>query len=81
MEGRIAYGYARKTSNDKDAESQVSALRRAGILPENIFVDQPAGKEKFKQLMARFKFGDVLVIENLGQLDYNFHEFWYSNLK
>ena len=68
------YGYARKGSKDKKAEIQLTILQEAGILPENIFVDEPSEREKFRQLMDCIQPGDVLVIKNLRQLGYNYQE-------
>jgi DNA invertase Pin-like site-specific DNA recombinase len=74
MKQQIEYGYARKTTKDKDAMAQLRALQEAGISPKNIFVDQPAEREKFKQLMDGIRPKDVLVIKSLGQLGYDFRE-------
>ena len=74
MKPQIEYGYARKNTKDKEAEVQLKALREAGISPENIFVDQAAEREAFKQLIEAIQPGDVLVIKSLGQLGYGFLE-------
>jgi len=74
MKQQVKYGYARESRKDKKANMQLVALREAGISPENIFVDQPSEREKFKELMERIKPGEVLVIKNLCQLGYNYHE-------
>jgi len=71
---QIEYGYARKTSKDKEAKEQLKALQEAGIPPKNIFVDQAVEREKFRQIMDRIKPGDVLVIKNLWQLGYSYNE-------
>jgi len=74
MKQRIEYGYARKTSKDKEAKAQLIALQEAGISPENILVDQPIEREKFTQLKNVLQPDDVLVIKSLCQLGYNYHE-------
>ena len=74
MKQLIRYGYARRTSRDRKAEAQLSALHEAGILPENIFVDQPAEKEKLNQLRDCAKPGDILVVKSLSQLGYSYKE-------
>lgn len=71
---QIEYGYARKGSKDKEAEIQLAALREAGVLPENLFVDQPSEKEMFRYLMGRIQPGNVLVIKSLRQLGYSYRE-------
>jgi len=68
------YGYARETSKDKKAHEQLTALYEAGISPENIFVDQPAERDKLDQLMKCIKPNDLLVIKSLSQLGYNYQE-------
>ena len=74
MKRQFEYGYVRKTSKDKEAESQLSALHEAGISPDNIFVDQPAEKKKFKLLADYIKTGDVLVVKSLCQLGDSYGE-------
>ena len=74
MEQRIIYGYAQKTSKDKEATEQLTALHEAGISPENIFVDQPGEKEMFQQLTDGIQAGDMLVLKSLVQLGYSYHE-------
>ena len=74
MKQQIKYGYTRKTSKDREVEVHLRALQEAGISPENIFVDQPAEREKFKQLTDRIKPGDLLVIKSLSHLGYSYKE-------
>ena len=74
MKQQIEYGYARKGSKDKEAEAQLTVLRETGILPENIFVDQPTEREKLRQLADRVRPGDVLVVKSLRQLGYGYQE-------
>jgi len=68
------YGYARETSKDKKAQEQLTALYEAGVSPENMFVDQPAEREKLEKLMHCIKPNDLLVIKSLSQLGYNYQE-------
>jgi len=74
MRQQVKYGYARESRKDKKAGIQLTALRGAGIPPENIFVDQPSEREKFKQLMDSIQPEDVLVVKSLCQLGYNYQE-------
>jgi len=74
MRQQVKYGYARESRRDKKANTQLAALRGAAISPDNIFVDQPSEREKFKQLMERIQPGDVVVVKSLCQLGYNYHE-------
>ena len=74
MKRYTQYGYARKTSKDREAENQLKAIREAGISSENIYVDQPIEKEKLRRLADRIHPGDVLVIKSLCQLGYNYTE-------
>ena len=74
MKQQIEYGYARKSTKDKEAEVQLNALRQAEISPKNIFVDKAAERETFKQLIDVIQPNDVLVIKSLNQLGYSFLE-------
>ena len=74
MRQQIKYGYARKSSKDKEAEAQLAALLETGISQENIFVDQPSERENLKQLTDRIQAGDVLVVKSLRQLGYSYQE-------
>jgi len=74
MKQQVEYGYARKTSKDKEAEAQLKALQQAEISFGNIFVDQAVEREQFKQLIEVIQPGDVLVIKSLSQLGYSYLE-------
>ena len=74
MKQQIEYGYARKGSKDKEAGTQLAALLEAGVLRENIFVDEPSEREKYRQLTDCIQPGDVLVVKSLKQLGYNYQE-------
>jgi len=74
MKQQTYYGYGRKSSKDKEAEAQLIALQEVGVLPENIFVDQPIGREKLEQLINCIEPDDVLVIKSLRQLGHSYKD-------
>ena len=41
----MLYGYARVSSRDQNLDRQIIALKDAGVLEENIFVDKQSGKD------------------------------------
>lgn len=42
--GVTRYGYARVSTREQNPESQIDALTRAGLAPENIVIDKISGK-------------------------------------
>ena len=65
-------GYGRVSSADQNPDHQVDALRRAGVVAENVHVDHAGGaKASRPQLdlaLQRLREGDVLVITRLDRL-------------
>ena len=45
MGERKVYGYIRVSTRDQNEDRQVIALKEAGVLPQNIFMDKQSGKD------------------------------------
>ncbi|XEM90609.1 recombinase family protein [Rhodococcus sp. JVH1] len=65
-------GYARVSSADQNPDHQVDALRRAGVVAENIHVDHAGGakasRPQLDLVLQRLRADDVLVITRLDRL-------------
>ncbi|MBP3897856.1 MAG: recombinase family protein [Mogibacterium sp.] len=72
------YGYVRVSSADQNEDRQMIEMERAGVPPENIFVDKQSGKNfdrpKYKRLVRRLKDGDLLYILSIDRLGRNYEE-------
>lgn len=66
------WGYARVSTDDQDATPQVDALRRAGVDPMNLVVEQASGARQDRpglaRMLAQLDPGDVLVVWKLDRL-------------
>ena len=72
------YGYCRVSARDQNEERQVIAMREFGIPEEDILVEKMSGKDfnrpVYKDLVAKLKSGDVLVIKSLDRLGRDYYE-------
>ena len=72
------YGYVRVSSADQNEDRQMIEMERAGVPPENIFVDKQSGKNfdrpNYKRLVRRLKDGDLLYILSIDRLGRNYEE-------
>lgn len=72
------YGYVRVSSADQNEDRQMIEMERAGVPPENIFVDKQSGKNfdrpNYKRLIRRLKEGDLLYILSIDRLGRNYEE-------
>jgi DNA invertase Pin-like site-specific DNA recombinase len=72
------YGYARVSSAEQKEDRQVLALRRKGVICENLFIDKQSGKDferrEYKRLMKKLKAGDLLYIVSIDRLGRNYEE-------
>jgi DNA invertase Pin-like site-specific DNA recombinase len=73
-----AYGYARISSKDQNADRQIEALAAAGIDRRFIFVDAKSGKDfdrpQYKVLMNALRPGDLLAVPSIDRLGRNYGE-------
>lgn len=74
----MEYGYARVSTREQNEERQILAMKKAGILTDNIFVDKVSGKDfersEYKKLMKKLKQGDILVVKSIDRLGRNYNE-------
>ena len=75
----MKYGYIRISTKEQDTTRQLTALKREGILEENIFIDKISGREFSKRkgwqlLLSKLIIGDIIVIKELDRLGRNMKE-------
>ncbi len=72
------YGYIRVSSADQNIERQEDALRRMGILENNLFIDKQSGKDfsrpAYQELVNKCQKGDVIFIDSIDRLGRNYQE-------
>ncbi len=72
------YGYVRVSSADQNEDRQMIALKNAGVMPQNIFVDKQSGKDfdrpSYKRLVRCLREGDLLYILSIDRLGRNYEE-------
>ena len=72
------YGYARVSSADQNEARQIDALTKAGVAPDNIFVDHRSGKDfnrpAWRRMRRTLRTGDMLIIQSLDRLGRNYTE-------
>ena len=72
------FGYARVSSTDQHSDRQVSALRKFGVVEENIFEDKWTGstfdRPAYSALLKELREGDLLVFKSLDRLGRNYKE-------
>lgn len=71
MTNKYLFGYARVSTKEQNADSQVDALVKAGCAEERIFVDFASGtrasRPQWDELLSRLRSGDHLVITKLDR--------------
>ena len=72
----MKYGYLRISTNTQDETQQREALKKYGVLEENIYLDKASGKNfidrtEWKKLLVKVIIGDVIVIKELDRLGRN----------
>lgn len=75
----MKYGYIRVSTKKQDETRQITALVKAGISKENIFIDKSSGttfvgREAWEKLLAKVVIGDIIVIKELDRLGRNNEE-------
>ena len=72
----MKYGYLRVSTNTKDETRQREALKKYGVLEENIYLDKASGKNfidrtEWQKLLVKVIIGDIIVIKELDRLGRN----------
>lgn len=72
------YGYARVSSMEQNEDRQMVALKKAGVVAGNIFIDKQSGKDfhrvNYEKLVLRLQRGDLLYIVSSDRLGRNYAE-------
>ena len=69
----MKYGYLRVSTNTQDETRQREALKKYGVLEENIYLDKASGKNfidrtEWQKLLVKVIIGDIIVIKELDRL-------------
>lgn len=74
----MEYGYIRVSSKDQNEDRQRIAMKGAGLLSEQLYLDKQSGKDfdrpAYKKLMRKLRKGDVLYIKSIDRLGRNYEE-------
>ena len=74
----MVYGYIRVSTREQKEDRQQIAMRQAGVLEQNIYIDKQSGKDfdrpKYKKLLRRLKRDDLLYIKSIDRLGRNYQE-------
>lgn len=72
------YGYVRVSSREQNELRQLISMKEYGVENSNIFIDKQSGKDferpKYKSLMKKLRFGDLLYIKSIDRLGRNYEE-------
>ncbi len=72
----MKYGYLRVSTNTQDETRQREALKKYGVLEENIYLDKASGKNfidrtEWQKLLVKVIIGDIIVKKELDRLGRN----------
>ena len=72
----MKYGYLRVSTNTQDETRQREALKKYGVLEENIYLDKASGKNfidrtEWQKLLVKVIIGDIIVIKEHDRLGRN----------
>ena len=74
----MVYGYIRVSTREQKEDRQQIAMRQAGVLEQNIYIDKQSGRDfdrpKYKKLLRRLKRDDLLYIKSIDRLGRNYQE-------
>ena len=80
----VAYGYARVSSADQNADRQLIALRSAGVDAKRIYIDRRSGNDfnrpAWQKLLRKVRCGDVVVVTSLDRFGRNYEEMLLVNM-
>lgn len=72
------YGYIRVSSTDQNEDRQVEAMREAGVVKSNIYMDKQSGKNfnrpQYVKMVRKMEKGDLLYILSIDRLGRNYEE-------
>lgn len=74
----MIYGYVRVSTKEQNEARQLSSLRKAGILDDNIFIDKQSGKDfqrpAYNRLLTVLRENDILFVKSIDRLGRNYEE-------
>ena len=72
------YGYVRVSTQNQNEDRQMIAMAEQGIPETQIYMDKLSGKDferpRYKALLRKLRFGDVLYIKSIDRLGRNYME-------
>lgn len=72
------YGYVRVSHRDQNEGRQIDAMKSAGILPEQIYLDKQSGKDferpKYKELITRLDDHSLVYVKSIDRLGRDYDE-------
>ena len=72
------FAYCRVSTKDQNLDRQTEAMKKAGILPANIFCEKESGRDMNRPIWLRLKHrmraGDTLTIMSIDRLGRNYDE-------
>ncbi len=72
------YGYVRVSSMEQNEDRQMAALKQAGVITGNIFMDKQSGKDfhrtNYEKMASLLQEGDLLYILSIDRLGRNYVE-------
>ena len=72
------YGYVRVSTQEQNETRQLDAMRKFGIVEENIIIEKVSGKDfnrpLYRQLIKKLGPEDVLVVKSIDRLGRNYNE-------
>lgn len=72
------YGYVRVSHRDQNEGRQLAAMRAAGVMPENIYMDKQSGKDfdrpKYKELVKKLDGHSLVYIKSIDRLGRDYGE-------
>lgn len=72
------YGYARVSTAEQNERRQVDALKAAGVIDRQIYIDKQSGKDferpAYKMLVSHLRSNDLLYIQSIDRLGRDYGE-------
>lgn len=72
------YGYARVSTAEQNERRQVDALKAAGVIDRQIYIDKQSGKDferpAYKMLVSHLRPNDLLYIQSIDRLGRDYGE-------
>ncbi len=77
MDNQI-FGYIRVSTKEQHTDRQLIAMREAGVIDRNIYIDKQSGKDferkGYRRLLKKLREGDTLFIKSIDRLGRNYEE-------